>query len=316
MIHYATLDEAQKSLNEWNGQAKTVKHIGDFGNSVYEYISNEGIKRILRFTDAQFRRIEEVKAELAYIKHLESQNVPCAVPILSKNNEWVKVLKSQNKTLIGASFTYAEGHIIDENSPVWGAHFFKQWGRNLAAIHAASRTYQYKDFKLWEWHDEILFKQADQLIPTTDSISRQEWADLQKILSNFPKNQQTYGIIHADHAPQNFHYLLPTEHITVFDFGNSCYHWYLADVANALSTVRFKKDKDIIWENIISGYAESENLPEDFQKQISIFLRLRILYVYLDRLYLFGKNPNLEQQNTLAILSKKVHNARSGVFYF
>jgi len=45
----------------------------------------------------------------------------------------------------------------------------------------------------------------------------------------------------------------------------------------------------------------------DFEKQLNLFIRLRTLYVYLDRLHKFGQNPNEEQRTFLETLRGRVH---------
>lgn len=311
MIKYATKEQAQEIVAHWGGQKSSVRHIGNSASSVFEYKKGKS-QEILRLTDAAFRTYSEIEGELEYLNYLKKLSISCCYPVVSDDGKLLVSRKWENTEFICSSLSFATGIYIDESSPYWKMDFFREWRRNLASIHSASKSYNSPNQKLWEWDQEILFKKADVLLPKDDLISRNELNELFKILSHLPKTNNNYGIIHADHAPPNFRYNPTSCKITAFDFGNSCYHWYLADLANSLSTIQLKKDRDLIKNGILEGYSETEILPKDYEEQIGFFLRLRVLYVYLDRLYSFGQNPNTEQKKTLDILKNRVHSNQNG----
>ena len=97
------------------------------------------------------------------------------------------------------------------------------------------------------------------------------------------------------------------EHIG--DFGNCCYHWYISDLAIALSTLRRwpRDERDRYRDWLLAGYQEIFPIDHQLLANISWFIRLRILYVYLDRLLLFGSDPTVEQRATLCELRWNVH---------
>ena len=68
---------------------------------------------------------------------------------------------------------------------------------------------------------------------------------------------------------------------------------------------REERDRYRGW--LLAGYQEVVPIDEQLLADISWFLRLRILYVYLDRLMLFGATPTAEQQATLNELRRSVH---------
>lgn len=151
-------------------------------------------------------------------------------------------------------------------------------------------------------HRESKFKQIHligTLIPSDDFKSLNEFHEVMDLCKSLPKNSTNFGLIHADHAPQNFRYDVNQNRITSFDFGNCCYHWYAADVAISLSTIRRKEKREEIRENLLAGYSSIRNLPADSDKLIDLFIRLRVIYVYLSRLYFWSKNRTSEQQAQL-----------------
>lgn len=305
MIRYATLVEAKTVVDEWGGRAKTVEHISNSGSSVFRFKNLENCWQILRLTDATFRSHREVLAELEFLSYLKKQFVKVAYGIPNLKG----FLTTRTGTFICSVLSYADGIQVDDSSQYWNKQFFREWGRNLGSIHKASQSYNplATTPKPWIWSDEILFEQAEWLIPPDDFISRQEYRELISMCQGFKRSTETFGVIHADYAPQNFHYNPVTNQIVAFDFGNCCYHWFVADIAISLSTVRNRHDREEIKSEILTGYSEIKTLPSDYEKPIDIFLRLRTIYVYLDRLYLFGSNPNIEQRNILEQLKLRVH---------
>jgi Ser/Thr protein kinase RdoA (MazF antagonist) len=113
-------------------------------------------------------------------------------------------------------------------------------------------------------------------------------------------------MIHADFGPRNFHYH-PETGLTTFDFGNCCYHWFSADLAISLSILRHYPDRNQYRTWLLSGYQDISPLDPNFLAHLSWFIRLRILYVYLDRLAYFGPTPTAPQQQILQQLQQQVH---------
>lgn len=54
---------------------------------------------------------------------------------------------------------------------------------------------------------------------------------LENTIASLPKDAQSYGLIHNDFHPYNFH--INNDDITVFDFDDSIYGWFALDIAIA-----------------------------------------------------------------------------------
>ncbi|MBC7870007.1 MAG: phosphotransferase [Chitinophagaceae bacterium] len=301
-------DYALLCASLWDADAAILEHLGDFGNSVYSfYIAGE--KVILRLTDPKDRSQPVNEAELDFLLHLHRSGVQANIPITSLNRNFVETVIIEDIPLLASVFTYAPGVQVDQNSIYWQQAFFKAWGKTLAQIHQAASTYEPAvEGKRWHWIEEDLIANARHYIPKNDTPSLQELDTLIERLHRLPINRETYGLIHADLGARNFHYD-PQIGITVFDFGNCCYHWFISDIAIALSTLRHypKSERDQYHSWIIAGYEAISALEPDLHSQLSLFIRLRILYVYLDRLMLFGAAPTESQKETLFTLRQKVH---------
>src|SRR6185312_4814204 len=208
MVKYANMEDAKKEVFRWNGDARSVEHIGDRGNSVFSFRNSQGNLQILRFTDPEFRSFDELLAELDFVSRLHSDGVPVAAGIPTEDGAWAFQTECSSGMLICSSISYASGIDVQEGSPYWTADFFKEWGRNLALIHKSAVSFDPRvdQPKRWQWDREILIRNAHDLIPVEDTRSREEFHELIARCKALPKSSSTFGLIHADHAPQNFRY--------------------------------------------------------------------------------------------------------------
>lgn len=304
---YADIEDAEKAVVLWYGKPDSLVHLGDSGNSVFKYETYDNKLQVLRFTDVQQRSLEEVLGELEYLAHLEIKNVSSCRSVATPDGALVSVHESSRGLFTCSSFSFIPGIKVDESSPDWNEGFFREWGRNLGEIHQASQSFRPAEQKRWQWDDEYLIKKAKALIPYDDHDSLSIFQRVLSECQSLKTNNDNFGIIHADYAPQNFQFNPATKKITAIDFGNCCYHWYLADVAISLSTVRRKSNRDDIRSWILSGYTEYMDLPDDHEGLIDLFIRLRVIYVYLDRLHGFGSAPSSSQAAELHSLKERVH---------
>ncbi len=313
MIRYAHIDEARRAVPRWGGDPSTVEHLGDRGNSVFSFKNANSQLQILRFTDKDFRSFDELNAELHFVNHLHDAGVPVARGLQANNGELSFWFPCASGELICSSISYAPGLEVLDDSPHWGATFFQEWGRNLGLIHQAAADFRPSADQphRWQWDKEILIAQAEKLIPAEDTKSREEFCEVLNFCHSLEKSPADFGLIHADHAPQNFRFEPESKRITAFDFGNCCYHWFLSDLAISLSTVRRKENRETIRESILEGYSEIRALPHNHAELIDLFIRLRVVYVYLSRLHLWSVNRTPEQAKDLEIFKERVH-AKTG----
>lgn len=309
MIHYATLADAQVAVQPWNGNPASLQHIGNSASAVFSFETHSGARRILRLGDATYRTRDEIHSELEFLAHLQKQVVPAAAGIRTEQGTWTTEIENADGVFYASVLEYAEGLVVRDDSPHRTPEFFRAWGKNLALIHRASETYEPPPGvpRRWQWDDEILFRKADELIPADDLVTQVELRELLDLFATVPRSPKTYGVIHADHGPQNFHYQPASHRVTAFDFGNACYHWFICDLAIALSTVRMKSNREEIRKEMLAGYTEIRALPADFDSLVGLLARLRSVYVYLSRHYQFGTNPTAEQKLVLEQCRVRVH---------
>ena len=120
----------------------------------------------------------------------------------------------------------------------WGATLFDEWGRSLATLHTLARRYSPPGYRRLRWDEDDVLVNAQAYLPATESSARRELSRVQDWLIAQPAGGNEFGLIHGDFCRVNFHYDRP--HITVFDFDDSCYHWFVYDLVCALAPAYFR----------------------------------------------------------------------------
>ena len=297
----ATLKVAMTALNRWSGARQNlIVPFGTSASSVFGVRVN-GATHFLRLTSQSFRSVDDVAGELAFLHHLHSQGARVAVPVPSIHDQSVEKVGDYLATL----FRRSPGLRLTPEARLWNRAFFREWGRTLAFQHQAARTFR-TPLSGWrhDWRREPVLVEGLKHIRANDEQLAHR---VDAIFAGLDLHGDAFGevgMIHADLGPQNFRYD-PEIGITAFDFDNCCRHWFLYDVAVALSVLRLRPEREQLVQWIVEGYHDLHPLPGDLGL-LRPLLHLRLLYVYCDRLYSFGVAPGPDQINTLRVFRDRL----------
>ncbi len=284
----------------WGADPASVEHITDAGNFVYALTVN-GERHVLRLTSPSHRTRAWNLAEINYLQHAARCGVPVSSTIGSEVDRHLEEVTHQGQTLYASIFTWAEGVVVEPGDPLWDEAFLTKWGETLARIHVASQSFETVLHRRWHWTREPLLTRAPALIPADNTEAHRELAAVTGYLRGL--EELDFGMIHADFAPQNFHYS-PEAGITAFDFGNCCYHHFAADVAISLSVLYRHDNRAELRRWLLAGYERVRATPNP--EHLDWLIRLRVLYVYLSRLAYFGPRPTPDQARRIEELGARV----------
>ena len=103
-------------------------------------------------------------------------------------------------------------------------------------------------------------------------------------LHALPKNVDSYGLIHNDFNDGNFTVDYDNGDITVFDFDDCCYFWFMYDMACAweggigrVARRPLAERRDYMeryMEQVMTGYERENHLSDDWLARLPLFLRL------------------------------------------
>lgn len=257
-------------------------------NLVYQY-EREGQPRVLRISYRSDRTVECVQAELHFINYLAGGGVRVSVPVPSENGNLLEVIPAGGIPFIAVSFLKGRGMRVPDNNYRYleGApiqEYFQNWGQVLGQMHRLAKTYQPIDAVIkrpewFAWEYTSGFPYGEQLPAIQHKFDR-----LIGDLHSLPKDIDSYGLIHNDFNDGNFTVDYDNGNITVFDFDDCCYFWFMYDLACAweggIGRTMFrplaerKAFMERYMEQVMTGYTRENTLREDWLARLPLFLRL------------------------------------------
>jgi Ser/Thr protein kinase RdoA (MazF antagonist) len=257
-----------------------VTSVTQVQNRVYRFRDTDG-ERILRLTPESHREGKQVAAEIAWVRHLAESSVAVAVPIAARDGRYWHRADINGTGFTVAAFTFAPGEI--GSRPWWTPEVFHQWGRLTGKLHQKTRDYlpttdQRPDWTVLvphfapETHDEeIAFLRLQAAVTQLQSL---------------PRTSDAFGLIHADLHFWNF----AVEHgkLTVFDFDNSEYNWFVADIGTAVfeaATCAYRQGPRaefirMFLGSFLDGYRKENDLGR-WLEYLPLFVKLREISIFL-----------------------------------
>jgi amicoumacin kinase len=287
-----SLSEAEQALAYWNGVPSSLKHIADSENSVFEFHS-EGQRRFLRLTSAIRRSVPQIEAELAFVDYLHENGVRVATGVNSINGDRVKTIQSSRGDTHVCAFTAAPGkrYVYEDNFAQ--THFFNR-GVKLGRIHTLSRKYSpTQNRRRFSWIDDPRIQRIEVILPGSERTVRSAFDRCMKWMSNLRKSAQSFGLIHGDFGNTNFH--LDGNEFTVFDFDDSCYHWYVYDLAVTMYPHGLRKNARQIAQSLFEGYQKETEINIELVELIK-FCEWRMVYMFIARAEKWGFNEVSTEQ--------------------
>ena len=108
-----------------------------------------------------------------------------------------------------------------------------------------------------------------------------------------PKNKSGYGLVHFDFSDGNYHIDMDTGAITVFDFDNCLYCWYMFDLANLwIHNEGWTRQEPNPGKRLelmqqcfdlqLQGYKSETDLPEEMLEKLPLFIDMVLIENIVD----------------------------------
>ncbi len=270
------------------GIARDAIHLLDsFESIIYEF-EREGHGFILRIGHS-FRKSEAlIQGELDWINYLARGGVSVARAIASENGKLVEVIDdAQGGQFLATAFIKAKGQ--QPWVAGWTSARYENYGRLLGKMHAL--TVDYQPVPAWrrpEWND-VSLNFIELYLPKTEVRAHQNFLSLLEHIHALPKDKTSYGLVHQD-AHQNNFFMDADGTLTLFDFDDCAYSWFINDIAIVLFYISmdaeelgFKDSASFTHEfmtHFLRGYRQAYRLSPVWLKEIPAFLKLRELELY------------------------------------
>ena len=263
------------------------------GRNLILVCSRNGEKKyVLRISEMEDRSEEDYLAETEFIHYLAENGAPVADVVPSVHGRLVECVMEDGKEVYISLFEYARGMLLCDNGYRYreGApieEYFHNTGRALGAIHRLSKRYS-PVHRRPAFSERYSAEYIDRLIP--DSHGELKKAILRRLeeYRTLPTDPEAYGLVHFDFCDGNYHVDLNTGEITVFDFDNCIYCWYMFDLAHlwthGVGWYRHEPDArrrreymDHYFAAILEGYRSETEISDELLEKLPLFIDMTII---------------------------------------
>ncbi|MCJ8010821.1 phosphotransferase [Paenibacillus sp. KQZ6P-2] len=267
-----------------------LTYIGGFQNFVYEY-DKGGKPFILRITHSSHRDMHAIHAELDWVNDLVRYGISVSRPVPNDRGKFVEVIHLDDSEMFIASFEKAPGNKIFYPECMNNDELSEKCGELTGQIHALSRNYAPASTsrKRHHWMDNEYLKHAHRYIPDEQQQVLANLEELKQQIHRLNQRDETYGLIHGDINVGNF--FVDGEIITLFDFDECQYSWFVEDIAIQLFYMVYVVLDDSLeerhvqarrfLEHFLKGYEKHCSIHPDELHHLELFLRLREYIVYV-----------------------------------
>jgi Ser/Thr protein kinase RdoA (MazF antagonist) len=230
--------------------------------------------------------LERQRTILGWMAYLAAHGAFTPEPLPSQSGNLVEVIPSPEGDWLAVAFTRAEGILSEELSlDQWDGRQFQMLGRSIGRIHAIARNYvpsKEESHPDWEGGGNLF---GDQI--QNELWLKERQARVLEQIQSLPKTTDAYGLIHCDLHFGNFFLDVPGQKITLIDFDDCAYGWFVMDIAVLLFDVLVLytgNDKNEygrhFLRNFLTGYLAENPLSHFWLEQLPRFLKLLEINVY------------------------------------
>ena len=271
-------------------------------NRIFVCSKGDEKKFVLRIYSTGDRTENDYLAETEFVHYLAKNGASVADVIPSVNSKLVEVVDDGEAPVFISLFEYAKGMLLCDNGYRYreGApleEYFYNTGKTLGKIHELSKRFvPTTDHRRPDYFDKYNMEYINNLIPDPSTI----YSDLKNAIAaslekfhKLPIDSQSYGLIHFDYSDGNYHIDMTNGNITVFDFDNCIYCWYMFDLANLYLHGEgwFRNEPDPTkraagmkhyFDTILQGYKSETSISDDLLNQLPLFIDMVLIENIID----------------------------------
>jgi Ser/Thr protein kinase RdoA (MazF antagonist) len=265
---------------------------GDDGcqNLVFFY-RRHAHERVLRVSFREDRQPDQILAELDFVCYLHQNGVRVAPPVESVEGRRMEVVSAGPHQFAVVSFERAPGHRLADRGYRYrdGAsieEYYVNCGRLLGQMHRLSCSYSPRSpaSKRPQLID-VLADAIPSYLPPSYVKVRKRFDRLLAKTTQLPRDRDAYGLIHADFNDGNYCIDYTNGDITIFDFDDSAYCWFMYDLADAWRSgvgwsmaetdPGLRRDSmNRYFDTLLGGYTREHTLPDTWLERMPMFLKL------------------------------------------
>ena len=273
----------QEAMNRYSIDDGQIAELDGFESFIYEY-SSDLRDNILRIAHSSRRSVALIEGEVDWINYLSSCGAPVHQVVPSALGWLIEAIDDgQGAQFVVTAFTKVRG------KPPWeldcGEAYLEHYGQTLGRLHALTKGYVPPQGRgrRPQWDDPIL-QDVPRNLPPTESLAVARYEAAFQTVRSLPKDRESYGLVHFDAHQAN---LLVDEAgvITLFDFDDCAYSWFIGDIAIVLlHATAAREDRESFTAGFmppfLTGYSRENRLDARWLDQLPHFLKLREIDLY------------------------------------
>ena len=251
------------------------------------YLVDDGDPMVLRVHRPGYHSLEAIRSELRWMAALREQT-PVVTPELIPARDGSDVVSATvaGNTLHVDAVTFITGCTAEEQPDVVG---FDELGRITAAMHEHVESWVAPEyFTRFSWDVEATlgrearwgnWRHAPGLTAADEAIVERAAAEVGGRLTEFGSDTDRFGLIHADLRMANL-MIDPDKgaaSITVIDFDDCGWSWYLFDLAAVVSFIEDTPEAERMVSDWLRGYLEVRDISAGHLAMIPTLVMLRRL---------------------------------------
>ena len=259
-----------------------IQPIDAFESFIYEFERGPHAY-ILRIGHSLRRSENLILGEVDWINYLAEGGVSVARAILSETGKLVEAIEDgQGGSFLVTAFVKARGQPPWE---LWTPALYERYGKLLGSIHALTMEYQptRPAWKRPDWDDDLM-EFVERYLPASETAVKKKYQALCAHVRTLPKERTAYGLIHQDAHASNF-FVDEAGAITLFDFDECVYSWFINEIAVALFYTVMDADNwpaftQEFMTNFLRGYQQVHRLDSQWLSEIPHFLKMREIELF------------------------------------
>jgi Ser/Thr protein kinase RdoA (MazF antagonist) len=257
---------------------KLVELGGGYENKMFGFDTPEN-KFVIRVTPPGHKTPNEVVAEMNWLVYLSENDAPVEHVVFSQNDNLVEIVDTNAGEISVVCFEWAPGHLVRKED--FSPELIQTWGQAVGMLHRLTKDYKppSQQPERIQWFDDEYLNRV--LIPSDQEIVLQRFDSLVDYFKEQPATRDTFGLIHQDVHHGNL--FLDGKRLTILDFDDCVYGFFIFDLANALGFSIWEKPEemsnnqfaDFYFKNFMTGYHKENRLDdsrmEDLPKALKLF---------------------------------------------
>lgn len=273
----------QEAMRRYHIAADQIRPLHGFENFLFEFPGGEN-GYVLRLSHTMRRTIPSICGEVDWINYLADGGASVARAVLSPAGNLIEQIDDgEGGFFLATAFVKAQGGPPWEMG--WTPERYENYGRLIGRIHTLTKDYQPAD-PSWKRGDseEEIAREVESLMPPSETVALEKYRALVERVQKLPKGRDSFGLIHYD-AHENNIFMDDDGTITLFDFEDMGYNWFIGDIAMVL----FYKVSDVeepiahtreFIPHFLRGYSQENRLDPAWLKEMPTFLKLREILLY------------------------------------